>query len=76
MRKFSSYITGLASLSFMFVSAMNDRLVYSAAMYYAHPDKVEQKVRDNHTDDTNGTFHESAYTANMIQLDRFYRLVD
>jgi hypothetical protein len=74
MRKFSSYITGLASLSFMFVSAMNARLVFNADVNDT-PQLTVQRVRQNYTDKFTGMTHEQGVSVNLNELGKFYGLV-
>lgn len=75
MSTFARYITAAASSAFFFVGVLNSQLSYNAAMYKATPEKIEAKVRDNHTNKDNGEFYKFSYDRNMTALDRFYQLV-
>lgn len=76
MSTFARYITAAASSAFFFTALLNSQLTYNADMYRKSPEKIEAKVRDNHTNKDNGEFYKFSYDRNMNELDRFYNLVD
>ena len=68
-------LTLIASSAFFFTALLNAQLTYNAEMYRKSPEKVEAKVRDNHTNKENNEFYKHSYDRNMNELDRFYNLV-
>ena len=68
-------IGAVASSTFLFASVFNDQMFYNAALFNAEPQTVEAKVRDNHTDDEDGTVNEKGIVVNMAELSKFYSMI-
>lgn len=75
MSRFVTYITVLASSTFMMASFLNARLVYNAAFYAKSPAALESVVMDHHTDHDTGIVFKSAVDTNMRELRKFYTCV-
>jgi len=73
MHNFRAYITGLASVAFLFALSFDHGFTNN---WRTNRVLIEQRVQLNHTNQENGEFYERSYNTNLVELEKFAKQVE